>query len=274
MKILNWTGLLVNGSVAFILPLVLAYKTVDVRHYFLQRRREEARDQSVSIELPDRKAAEMSLDGFDGDGEDNGSDFVLSDDSVGSEGREHEASGDQESLTPLDAEGARIGPFAPSPASSLAASPQLLSHSQRRRRSRSSDRRLLGAITTRYVLSTPSLSPSGTSRQLAGGTYQRVEEEKMASGEALGIADRPLISYVVDGSRRGAGDGDRDGKEEDPQEVPFGGTVRPLPGFLAHPAAYKQLILFVVLIYSVIFTTTIVLDVVDHIKPDEADWVE
>ena len=30
MQILNWTGLLVNGSVAFLLPLVLAYKAIEV----------------------------------------------------------------------------------------------------------------------------------------------------------------------------------------------------------------------------------------------------
>jgi len=57
MEILNWTGLLVNGSVAFLLPSVLSYKTVEVREYLAKRRKRERKE----IEKGESSASSASV---------------------------------------------------------------------------------------------------------------------------------------------------------------------------------------------------------------------
>lgn len=62
MFILNWSGLIINGSVAFILPLILAYKTLEARNSLPQETHESI---LCSSKEEDMNMNYGSLEGFE-----------------------------------------------------------------------------------------------------------------------------------------------------------------------------------------------------------------
>ena len=118
MTILNWTGLLVNGSVAFLLPSLLSYKTVEAREYLAKRRKWERKDAEKgevtaastiatlpTLSPPTKVPTSISINHISSSRNDSKVNYssVESLFSLSSEDSD------------LQAEGARIGPFAPTP---------------------------------------------------------------------------------------------------------------------------------------------------------------